>query len=122
VLIPRNPGAWSHDLRHALAARIARLHGVEDVAAGYEARIADPGFRPVADPARDGYAQSLAAVCAFIDKTAARTRDVVPGDVQALQQAGISDADIVRLCEIGAFLSYELRILIGVRLMAEVWK
>jgi uncharacterized protein YciW len=37
-----------------------------------------------------------------------------------LQSAGIADADIVRLSELIAFVSYQIRLVAGLRLMAEV--
>ena len=51
VLRPVEPGAFAHDLRAALAARIARLSGDEALAerhlagAGEKAAIADPSLR-----------------------------------------------------------------------------
>jgi len=83
--------------------------------------VNDPALAPVTDPSKDGAAQGLAHVCAFMDKVAARTRDVTAGDIKGLQDAGVVDADIVRLCEIAAFLAYQLRTLAGLRLMSEVW-
>ena len=35
-----------------------------------------------------------------------------------LQGAGISDADIVRLCELNAFLAYQFRLIAGLRLLS----
>ena len=52
VLRPVEPGAFAHDLRAALAARIARLSGDEKLAehhlkgAGEKAAIADPSAAP----------------------------------------------------------------------------
>jgi uncharacterized protein YciW len=34
--------------------------------------------------------------------------------------AGVSEADIVRLSELGAFVNYQLRVLAGLRLLKEV--
>ena len=117
VLIPNETGAWSHDMRHALAARIARLHGETDAATHYSAKVHDPKLAPLADSTQDGAAQDMAVVCAFVDRVSAHTRDVNPSDILALQQGGVADADIVRLCELSAFLSYQLRVLAGMRLM-----
>jgi uncharacterized protein YciW len=38
----------------------------------------------------------------------------------ALRTAGLDDADIVRLSELIAFVSYQIRVVAGLRLMAEV--
>lgn len=118
VLRPKDAGRWPHALRAALAARIAALNGETDLAARY---IADAGeFASLGDPDRDGVAEGLGAVIAFMDKVAAKTRDVTAADITTLQKFGVVDADIVRLCELNAFLAYQLRVIAGLRLMAEV--
>ncbi len=115
VLRPEDTGPWSHELRAALAARIARLNGLGDLAARYLEGAGD--HAALADPATDGAAEGLQAVIAFMDKVAARTRDVAAEDVADLQAAGIADADIVRLAELNAFLAYQVRLIQGLRLM-----
>ncbi len=115
VLRPEDCGRWPHTLRAALAARIAALNTDSDLTARY---IADAGdHAPLADPGRDGVTNGLGPVIAFMDKVATATKDVAAADITALQDAGMGDADIVRLCELNAFLSYQLRVLAGLRLM-----
>ena len=117
VLRPKDPGRWPHTLRAALAARIAALNTEEDLARHY---AVDAGqFAGLADPNDDGVRVGFGAVVAHIDKVATRTKDVNAADIEALQDAGVSDADIVRLCELNAFLAYQLRVVAGLRLMAE---
>lgn len=115
VLRPREYGRFSHDLRAALAARVAQLAGDAGMAAHF---LADAGdYAALADPAETGEAQDLSAVLAFVDKVANQTRDVAAEDIAGLQSAGVADADIVRLCELVAFLAYQLRVASGLRLM-----
>lgn len=115
VLRPTDTGAFSHALRAALAARIARLNDEADLADRYARDAGD--FAMLADPAQDGAAQELAEVVAFMDKVAADTRNVAAANISGLQAAGVSDADIVRLCELNAFLAYQIRVVAGLRLM-----
>ncbi len=115
VLSPVDPGAWPHSLRAALAARIALLNGDEPLASRYAA-MAD-AHEALADPSADGAAQGLAEVLTFMDRVTADTRNVSPADIDALQAAGVSDADIVRLAEIGAFHAYQTRLIAGLQLM-----
>lgn len=118
VLRPKDAGRWTHALRAALAARIASLNGDTELVARY---IADAGdFAPLGNRDFDGEAEGLRAVLAFMDKVAMETRDVTATDIAALQSEGVADADIVRLCELNAFLAYQLRVIAGMRLMAEV--
>lgn len=119
VLKPAEAGSWSHDVRAALAARIAALNGETRLVDRYCALIGDKDVAELADPLKSGKAQGMETVCDFMDKVAAQTKDVAAGDIRALQEAGVSDADIVRLCEINAFMSYQVRVLAGLRLMKE---
>ncbi len=115
VLRPVDTGRWSHALRAALAARIAHLNGETTLAEAYAAKAG--GYAGLADPSQGSDAVDLAAVLRFMDKVAADTRNVTAKDVEALQRAGIVDADIVRLAELNAFLSYQIRLIAGLRLL-----
>ena len=53
----------------------------------------------------------------FVDKAAHATKDIVAEDILKLQAVGVSDADIVRLCELIAFVAYQVRLVVGLRLM-----
>jgi len=114
VLRPKVTGAvFSHELRAALAARIARLSGDDVLAdrhlarAGAQAPLADPSSRD------DGAVPMLA----FVDKVANTTRDITIEDTSSLRSAGMADPDIVRLCGIIAFMSYQIRVIAGLRLL-----
>lgn len=119
VLSPADPGGLSRDLRHALAARIAALHGETGEAVRLARGIADPVLAGLADPAGRSDDPRVASLLAFTDAVSTRPRDMVAGDIEALQASGVSDADIVRLAELNAFLSYQLRLIAGLRLMVE---
>lgn len=118
VLAPAEPGAWPHPLRAALAARIVRIGGDGRLAARYAAGAGGDPASALADPARDGAEAGLGAVLAFVDRVARTPREVTAADVLALRQAGIADADIVRLAELNAFVAYQLRLVAGLRLLA----
>lgn len=117
VLRPRDCGAFDHALRAAIAARVARLAEDTGLAEHY---LQDAGrYAALADPSEPGTGQGLRAVMGFVDKVANRTRDVAADDIDALKAAGTSDADIVRLCELIAFLAFQIRVIGGLRLMQE---
>ncbi len=113
VLRPRETGAFPHDLRAAIAARIAHLSGDDALAehhlagAGEKAALADPSTQE----------EGLAPVLGFVDKVANRVRDVTARDIAGLRSDGMVDADIVRLCELIAFMAYQIRVVAGLRLM-----
>ena len=117
VLRPTETGAFSHERRAALAVRIARLNGIDALAKHYgqgmtdqEAKLADPSFDGDAD-------ESLRAILAFTDRVATSPKDATGENIEDLKQAGLADADIVRLTQLNAFLAYEIRLIEGLRLM-----
>ena len=116
VLRPVQPGGLSHELRHALAARIAAQNGLADLAARY-AGGAGSELQPLCDPAYlpEG---DLHGLVRFMDDVACTPRDVTADDVFHLQEGGTGDADIVRLTELNAFMAYQCRLIAGLRLMA----
>ena len=115
VLRPKEFGAFDHDLRAAIAGRIALLAGDEALSAHYAARAKTCSV--LASPSETGAAQGLEIILRFVDKVANQARDVTADDISGLQAAGISDADIVRLCELIAFLAFQTRVVSGLRLM-----
>ncbi|WP_299472666.1 hypothetical protein [uncultured Roseibium sp.] len=116
VLRPKETGAFPHGLRAAIATRVARLAGDEPLAAYY---LADAGhYAELSVPGEPGSQhQELAAVLSFVDKVANQTRDAAAEDISGLRLAGVADADIVRLCELVAFLAFQIRVISGLRLM-----
>jgi len=118
VLKPMDCGAWSHSLRAAIAARMATQNKLPELALHYSEMISDNDFKSVADPANNGNELQLAHVLAFMDSVTVQPRDITAEDVQRLQDAAVSDADIVKLTELSAFMAYQLRLIIGLKLLS----
>ncbi len=120
ALQPKEPGGLSHAVRAALACRIARLNADAGLAAHYEALMREAGAsqdeRRIADPAVKGEGR-IGALIAYTDLVSKAPKDTAPGDIEALKQAGVGDADIVRLAELNAFLAYQVRVIAGLKLM-----
>lgn len=117
VTQPRDPGGFPAEWRLAMAARIATLNGLTSLAEHYLATVADPALRGLADPAQRGGDVREQAVIAFMDKVAAEPRAVVAEDIEELKAAGVAEADIVRLCELNAFMSYQCRVFAGLAVL-----
>jgi uncharacterized protein YciW len=107
VLTPHDPGGLSPELRFALAARIARLSG-DDRLAAYYAEAS--GGEPAVDA-------RMTAILRHVDLVTLTPRDATPDDILTLRNAGVSTADIVRLSQVIAFVSYPVRDIAGLRLM-----
>jgi uncharacterized protein YciW len=122
ALKPRDPGGLSHAERAALASRIARLNADVGLAAHYDALMRDASasaeVERIADPAFKGSGR-VGALIAYTDLASSAPKDAGPDDIEALKQAGIGDADIVRLAELNAFLAYQIRLIAGLKLLRD---
>lgn len=118
VLRPHDTGAWPHALRASLASRMAQISSAPELAERYFQMIQNSDYESLASPDDDGTELGLNAVLTFMDAVAANPKDVTSSNVKALQSAGVSDADIVRLSEINAFIAYQIRLVAGLAMLA----
>ena len=121
ALKPEPAGGLSHAERASLACRIARLNLEETLACHYEAMIPENGrTQMMADPAFDGIDDKRTlAILRHTDLVSVEPKQASQGDITALKSAGIIESDIVRLSELIAFVSYQVRVVKGLRLMVE---
>ena len=121
ALNPADPGGLSHVERAALACRIARLNGERDFQDHFESLMERAGSlgatAQIADLDFHGGNERLKAIVRHVDLVAKNPKAATGNDIALLQAAGISDADIVRLSELVAFVSYQIRVAAGLRLM-----
>ena len=114
VLRPLEYGMFPHEVRAALAYRIAISAGEPRLAEYYVASVGDE-FNLSDSIMIEGEPEST--LIPFVDKAANDTKNIVAEDISKLQAVGVSDADIVRLCELIAFVAYQVRVAAGLRLM-----
>ncbi|MFK7859227.1 MAG: hypothetical protein AB8B64_10410 [Granulosicoccus sp.] len=119
VLRPADTGVWSAALRIALAARIAILNGLPELAQHYSEMDDSAEYGDLAALDNDGRTHGLAHVVAYMDNVARCPRNIKAEDIRCLQQEGVSDADIVRLTELNAFMAYQVRLISALSLMGE---
>lgn len=117
VIAPHDAGGFPSEWRHAVAARIATLNALPDLAAHYLASVTDPALRGLADLDAAGRDARERSVITFMDRVATQPRAVQAEEIEALKAAGVTDADIVRLCELNAFMSYQCRVLAGLAVL-----
>lgn len=78
-----------------------------------------PGPAYAVDPAHAALlGRRLSAALAHAHLLAYHPRDAAPEDLQALLQAGWTETDIVILSQLAAFLSFQIRVVAGLRLLA----
>lgn len=122
ALLPIDPGGLSHAERAAIAARIAEHNKDAAFVGHFTELLAKAGINgntaKLMDIAFDGGDdQRLRALARHTDLVAASPRDATGDDITLLKDAGLSEADIVRLSELIAFVSYQIRVATGLRLM-----
>lgn len=112
VLRPDEPGGLEFAERLAFATRIARLADNHRVAAAYEEQLEEAGASAELLEIARGFEPAdlrLAALTGHVDLVTVRPIDAAARHIRTLQQAGISDADIVRLSELVSFVNYRVR-------------
>lgn len=118
ALRPRETGGFSHSLRAAIACRVSRLNGHQGLADHFSAGVA-PEDAALCDPETPGETEQMRSLLAFADVVTTAPRDVQAEHVETLKKAGMNDADIVRLCELTAFLAFQYRVIAGLNLMEQ---
>jgi alkylhydroperoxidase domain protein len=94
--------------RRAAAHRVATLHSATEAAEHYRHSLQTAGASST----------RLEAILKHADLLATRPRQARPDHLQALSDAGLSTAEIVTLSQVIAFVSFQVRVIAGVRLLA----
>ena len=115
-------GGASAELRRAVEAAIAAAKGQGPYGAypaGPLSRedAAGPVYR-VSPEFCDAHGPRLAAAFEHMHLLVFHPRDAAPAALQALLDAGWSTTDIVTLSQIAAFLSFQIRVVAGLRVLA----
>ncbi|MGN6700235.1 MAG: CMD domain protein [Thermomicrobiales bacterium] len=111
--------------RYAIALRVAVLTPSEPVAAWHRERLRALGLNDEAlaaieeFPAGPALAPRETAILAHTDLLTIHPGAATPAHLAALQAAGLSPRDIVTISQLVAFVSYQVRVLAGLRLLAE---
>jgi len=116
VIQPKDCGRLSHELRAWLAARIAKKAGHSELALHYM-QMADP--KASSDHPGHETHLDLRTLTDFVDKVANIPSDIEENDVADMKVAGFADQDIVRVCQLVAFIAYQVRITTGMHMMKD---
>lgn len=120
VLLPRDPGGLSYGLRASLAARMARHNGNEALAAHYDSLVARAGETDailLATPGTNVADPRTAQIVRHVDMLTVAPREATRADIESLRAVGVTDADVVRLSELAAFVNYQVRVIAGMALI-----
>jgi len=123
VLAPRHDFGIGHAMRAALAARMARFIGREDLARTYDAMLEEAGrdheLAVIASTVElpesaDGFTKALVRHADFVTKT---PRGATRADIERLEAAGFSNPQIIALSELIAFVNFEARVIVGLSVL-----
>jgi alkylhydroperoxidase domain protein/CMD domain protein len=116
--------AVSRAERLATALRVSALHAEPAFVEHYTRllRATDPGSEQLvsdvlAGPGAAGLTGRLRAILAHADLLVTRPGGARPADLQALQSAGLSVPEIVTVSQIISFVSYHIRVFVGLTLL-----
>lgn len=125
LLEPDDPGGVSRVERELIALRVAVLTAHEPLATHHRARLRQlevPAAR-IADaesfPPGAALSPREIAILRHIDRLTDEPRAAGPADIRDLEAVGLSARDIVTIAQLIAFLSFQIRVLAGLRALGE---
>ena len=122
---PEDLGGVSHRERDGLALRVAVLTPSPELVTWHRERLAARGADAATiaafeqGPGGTGLTAREVALLRHADILANTPGKATPGDIAALQAAGFSPRDIVTISQLIAFVSFQARLLVGLRLIGE---
>lgn len=121
LLEPADPGSVPLRERYAIAAHVARLHGPGPAAELYleNLRDEDPALAERIEAGEATGEEHLDAGLAHADLLVLRPREAAPAHLRALEAAGWDADGIVTLSQLVSFLTFQLRVAHGLRVLAE---
>ncbi|MFI5015082.1 MAG: CMD domain protein [Hyphomicrobiales bacterium] len=123
LLLPADPGSVSRAERAAIALRVAAAAKDERLAAHYRGLLREAGGEAliafVEHPGAGGAPARLAALLRHADLLAETPRYAAKADLEKLEALGLSGRDIVAISQLIAFVSFQTRVLAGLRILKE---
>ncbi len=125
LITPADPAGVSLIERAAVALRVASIEHDAALVAHYRARLAAVGADPAVvvageGGAADGVPLRLAAILDHVSLVTTAPGSASRSRLDALRQAGLSPRDVVTITQIVAFVSYQVRVVGGLRALAQV--
>ncbi|WP_343550897.1 hypothetical protein [Pantoea sp.] len=120
VLTPNDDQGLAEDLRLALAQRMAMLNSDAALQADYQAQLEQQrpsdALLALAAGATD-LAEPLATIARHADLVTQQPMNATEQHIRLLEQAGLSNPQIVALSELIAFVNFQTRVAAGLRLL-----
>jgi CMD domain protein len=117
LIAPADPGGVSLVERAATALRVASIERETALIAHYRERLGEIGGDPAAIEAMQ-LPPRLAAILRHVSLVVTAPASATQADLEALRNVGLAPRDIVVLAQIVAFVSYQVRVVMGLRALA----
>ncbi|XXN62649.1 CMD domain-containing protein [Enterobacter ludwigii] len=120
VLAPNDDQGLAPGVRFALAQRMAMLNNDAELQADYQAQLAtlQPSDQLLALAAgASELAEPLATLARHADLVTQQPMNATEQHIRLLEQAGLSNPQIVALSELIAFVNFQTRVAAGLRLL-----
>lgn len=120
-----DPASVSHTERELVALRVAVLTPSPVVAALHRERLKRQNVSDATVAAVERFPEGTAltprqiAILRYTDRLTREPGAATPANIADLKNAGLSAGDIVTIAQLIAFVSYEVRVLVGLRLLEE---
>ena len=125
LLEPDDPGGVRRNEREMIALRVAVLTPSPAVAAHHRARLHDLGASDAVIAAVEhfpdgaGLSPRETAILGYTDRLTREPNTAAPAHIEALKVAGLRPQEIVTIAQLIAYMSFAVRLLAGLRLLAE---
>lgn len=118
LLMPEDSGGVSLIERAAAALHVAMLEHDAALTAHYRERLGQLGADVAAIEAMN-VPPRLAAILRHVAMVTTAPRSATPADINALRDVGLNARDIVVITQIVAFVSYQVRVVAGLRALSQ---
>jgi uncharacterized protein YciW len=118
LITPSDPGGVSLIERAAAALRVASIERDAALVAHYRKRLLEVGADVVAIEAMN-VSPRLEAILRHVSLLTTAPGSATRSDLETLRHAGLAERDIVVVAQIVAFVSYQIRVVAGLRALAE---
>jgi len=125
LLEPQAVGNVSRVERDLIALRVAVLTGSAELTFWHQARLRDAGVEEgvlaavAENPAADPLSPRQQAILRHVDRLTKSPTTATAAHIAELTAVGLSPRDIVVISQLIAFLSFQVRTLVGLRILAE---
>ena len=118
LITPSDPGGVSLIERAAAALRVASIERDAALVAHYRKRLLEVGADVVAIEAMN-VSPRLEAILRHVSLLTTAPGSATRSDLETLRHAGLAERDIVVVAQIVACVSYQIRVVAGLRALAE---